>query len=66
MLVDTNYHHCSVKDIVHERTWLKGSIYDVEVSNIPYLHMYSRASDKVPTCTCTVEPLIKYLPAHVQ
>ena len=23
---------CSVKDIFHERTWLKASIYDVDVS----------------------------------
>lgn len=30
-------HDCSVKDIVHERTWLKGSIYDVEVSHFPWL-----------------------------
>ncbi len=27
-------HKASVKDIEHERTWLKGSIYDVEVSII--------------------------------
>ena len=29
--------YCSVKDIVHERTWLKGSIYDVAVR--VYIHL---------------------------
>ena len=34
-------HKASVKDIEHERTWLKGSIYDVEVCTHTHTHTYT-------------------------